>query len=198
MHVLVHTINTIINRPEGAKASAQGNALSDCRDLNRSSEGASSVIKYIIMPQSLSKVYLHIIFSTKYRRNLIDETIENELFDYLGGVCKRMDSPPVQVGGYQNHVHILCLFSRKISQSKLLEEIKKRSSKWIKMKGIKYADFYWQDGYGVFSVEPNDLDRVIRYIQNQKAHHLKKDFKREFRQFLMAYKIEYDERYLWD
>jgi len=95
------------------------------------------------MAQSLSKVYTHIIFSTKHRRNLIDEAIQPDLFDYLGGICKGLECNPVQVGGYLSHVHILCLLSRKISPMKLLEEVKKRSSLWIKTIGEKYNNFYW-------------------------------------------------------
>ena len=150
------------------------------------------------MPQSLSKVYTHIIFSTKYRQHLIDDQIEHELFNYLGGVCQALECHPVQVGGYQNHVHILCLLSRKIAQVKLLEEVKKRSSKWIKTRDKKYAGFYWQDGYGIFSVNPRKIDVVARYIKNQKVHHQTLSFKEEFRRFLIKYHVEFDERYVWD
>ena len=150
------------------------------------------------MPQSLSKVYTHIIFSTKYRQNLIDDSIENELFDYLGGVCQALECHPVQVGGYRNHVHILCLLSRKIAQVTLLEEVKKRSSKWIKTKDDQYSGFYWQDGYGIFSVNPRKVDVVVRYIKNQKAHHQKIGFKQEFRRFLIRNRVDFDERFVWD
>lgn len=149
------------------------------------------------MPQSLSKVYTHIIFSTKNRQNLIDENIESQLFDYLGGVCKALECNPVQVGGCKNHVHILCLLSKKVAQAELLEEVKKRSSKWIKTKDVKYSNFYWQDGYGIFSVNPRKVDIVMRYILNQKKHHQKVGFKKEFRNFLIKYHVEFDERYLW-
>ena len=150
------------------------------------------------MAQSLSKVYAHIIFSTKKRRNLIDESIEPALFNYLGGVCKAFECFPVQVGGYRNHVHILCVQSKKITQIKLLEEVKKRSSKWIKTQDSRYSDFYWQDGYGIFSVSPARVEQVANYIRNQKKHHEKLSFKQEFRRFLKAYQVEYDERYIWD
>lgn len=112
------------------------------------------------MGQSLSKVYVHIIFSTKKIHNLIDDQIENQLFEYLGGICRGLDCTPIQIGGYKDHVHILCQLSNKITQSKLLEEIKKRSSKWIKSKGTQYNNFYWQLGYGIFSVNPTQLDNV--------------------------------------
>ncbi len=149
------------------------------------------------MPQSLSKVYVH-IFSTKYRQNLIDDSIKHVLFEYLGGICKGLDCNPLKVGGYHDHVHILCMLSRKIALMTLLEELKKQSSKWIKTKGQQYADFYWQSGYGVFSVNPHETDYVVNYIMNQEEHHRKVPFQDEFRAFLKKYEIEYDERYVWD
>ena len=150
------------------------------------------------MPQSLSKVYVHIIFSTKNRQNLIDDGIKNSLFEYLGGICKGLECNPVKVGGHKNHVHLLCLLSRKVSQMRLLEEVKKRSSKWIKKKGAAYANFYWQDGYGVFSVNPTEIDKVIDYIELQQEHHKHTSFQEEFIAFLKKYRVEYDEHYIWD
>jgi putative transposase len=150
------------------------------------------------MSQSLSKVCTHIIFSTKYRQPLIDEKIENELWCYIGGICNQLECIPVRIGGYVDHVHILCVLSRKIAVMKLLQEVKQSSSKWIKTKGQEYEDFYWQDGYGVFSVNPTGLDVVARYIANQKPHHQKRTFKDEYRGFLKKYNVEYDERYVWD
>ena len=94
------------------------------------------------MPQSLSKVYVHITFSTKYRQNLIDDNISERLYEYLGGICKGLECNPIKVGGHKDHVHILCLLSRKVAQMKLLEEVKKRSSKWVKTIDDKYNNFY--------------------------------------------------------
>jgi len=150
------------------------------------------------MPQSLSKVYVHITFSTKNRQFLIDDHIETSLFEYLGGICKGMECNPIKVGGYRDHVHVLCLLSRKVAQMKLLEELKKQSSKWIKTKGESYSNFYWQDGYGIFSVNPKEIDIVVKYIDNQKDHHKKTGFQDELRAFLIQYKMEFDEKYLWD
>jgi putative transposase len=116
------------------------------------------------MSQSLTKVYVHITFSTKYRVHLIDENINSTLFEYLGGICKDLECYPVQVGGYLDHVHILCLLSKKITQSNLLESLKRQSSKWIKTKGSIYSNFYWQNGYGIFSVNPSNIDKVKNYI----------------------------------
>lgn len=150
------------------------------------------------MPQSLVKNYLHIVFSTKNRYPFIKKTIQEELFAYLGGVCKELGCNPIQVGGYTNHVHILCLLSQKIALMDLLEETKSHSSKWIKTKGKDYENFYWQRGYGAFSVNPKGLEIVRNYILTQEQHHKKKTFEDEYRSFLKEYEIEYDERYVWD
>lgn len=149
------------------------------------------------MAQSLSKVYVHITFSTKNRQNLIDEKIKTSLFQYLGGVCKGLECNPVRVGGYSDHVHILCLLSRKVTQMDLLEELKKQSSKWIKNQGSAYSNFYWQDGYGIFSVNPTQVNVVEEYIENQEEHHKSVSFQDELRALLKKYKVEYDERYIW-
>ena len=150
------------------------------------------------MAQSLVRNYIHLVFSTKHRSPFIDESVENELFNYLGGVCKKLECQPIIVGGHLDHVHILCLLSKKIALIKLLEEVKSHSSKWIKTKGEKYSNFYWQDGYGAFSVNPKEVEVVVKYITTQKAHHSKKTFQTELLQFLKEYNVEYDERYLWE
>jgi len=103
----------------------------------------------------------------------------------------------VIVGGYKDHIHILCMLSKKIALSKLMEELKAHSSKWIKTKGDAYKNFYWQDGYGAFSVNPSQVEVVINYIAKQKEHHGKKKFQDEYRAILDKYAIEYDERYVW-
>lgn len=150
------------------------------------------------MSQSLSKIYVHLIFSTKNRVPLISDDIKDELFNYLGGVCRNLECNPLQVGGYKDHVHILCLFSKKITLIKLLEEIKSSSSKWIKTKDGKFSNFYWQSGYGAFSVNPAEIEVVKTYIQNQEKHHKLKSFQEEYRAFLKKYDVEYSEEYVWD
>lgn len=124
--------------------------------------------------------------------------MEAELHAYLGGICKKLECHPIQVGGYTDHIHLLCMLSKKIALMKLLEEVKSHSSKWIKTKGEDYMDFYWQDGYGAFSVNPSEVDVVVKYIANQKEHHRQKTFQEEYRVFLKKYQVAYDERYVWD
>lgn len=129
------------------------------------------------MGQSLSQIYIHIIFSTKKRKPLILPEVEKELHAFLGGICNRLDSTPLKIGGTANHVHILCKLSKKVALMKLLEDVKSHSSSWVKTKSDKLKNFYWQDGYGAFSVNPAEVDVVINYIANQKEHHKQKSFK---------------------
>ncbi|MFW5850679.1 MAG: IS200/IS605 family transposase [Bacteroidota bacterium] len=150
------------------------------------------------MPQALVKNHIHITFSTKNRYPFIDKAIAKELHSYLGGICKNLESYPVEIGGVSDHVHILCLLSRKIALMKLIEELKTHTSLWIKKQGIMYQNFYWQRGYGGFSVNPSNIENVRKYILNQEVHHERKTFKNEYRLLLKKHNVEYDERYVWD
>lgn len=151
------------------------------------------------MPQSLAKVILHIVFSTKNRYPFLsDKTVRNELHAYIGGICNNLDCQVIIVGGVEDHIHILCSLSRNISIAELVGDMKRSSSKWIKTKGGIVTKFAWQNGYGVFSVDQHDIERVRAYIADQEEHHRKKLFQDEYRNFLNEYKMEYDERYVWD
>ena len=150
------------------------------------------------MGQSLVKNYMHLVFSTKNRQPLIFPPIEERLHQYLGGICNDLNSQVLQVGGYHDHVHILCNVSKTISVSKLVQEIKGRSSIWIKKESPVTEHFYWQNGYGAFSVGRSELDRTVLYIQNQKTHHGLIGYQDEMRTILRAYDLEWDERYYWD
>ena len=120
--------------------------------------------------QSLTKICVHLIFSTKYRQPLIDDAIKPELFAYLSGICQELECYPIRVGGHNDHVHIECMLSKKIALRNLLEETKKCSSKRIKTKGEQYLNFYWQRGYAAFSVKLSEMDVLARYIDNQEEH----------------------------
>ena len=150
------------------------------------------------MGQSLVKNYIHIVFSTKYRQPLIQQPVEAEPHTYLGGICNKLDCQAIIVGGYTDHIHILCMLSKKITLMKLVEELKSHSSKWIKTKGTTYKNFYWQIGYGAFSVNPSQIETVVAYISNQHEHHKKKTFQEEYRAILKKYNVTYDEKYVWD
>lgn len=151
------------------------------------------------MPQSLSAVYLHVIFSTKNREPwLTDSTLSSETHAYLGGVSKQLDCPPVIVGGVADHVHLLARFGRVITQSDWVKELKRVSSRWIKERDGRMAGFAWQAGYGVFSVSPSASEDVETYIRNQEEHHRKVTFQDEFRKFLQKHRVDWDEQYVWD
>ena len=150
------------------------------------------------MGQSLVNNYIHIIFSTKNRQPFIHPPYDIELYAYLAGICKNLECTPIKIGGYTDHVHVLCLLSKKVTLVKLLEELKSHSSKWMKSKDESLNNFYWQDGYGAFSVNPSQVDVVIEYITNQHTHNAKATFQDEYRAFLKKYRIEYDEKYVWD
>ena len=149
------------------------------------------------MGQSLVQNHIHIVFSTKHRQELIHPPVEQELHAYLGEICNRLDCKSIVVGGYTDHVHILCKLSKKIALMNLFEELKSHSSKWIKSKGVAYENFYWQDGYSAFSVDAEEVNNLIWYIKNQHEHHSKKTFQDEYRAFLEKQQIDYDERYVW-
>jgi len=151
------------------------------------------------MPQSHSAVFLHLIFSTKNREPwLRDVELRGELHAYLGGVSKKLDCPPVIVGGVEDHVHLLARFGRGVNQSDWVKELKRVSNRWIKERDAKMAGFAWQAGFGVFSVSPSALDAVERYIAGQEEHHRKTSFQDEYRAFLRKHRVEWDEGYVWD
>lgn len=159
---------------------------------------AASALNFHIMSQSFRKLYVHIVFSTKVRISFIDDQIEQQLFAYLGGIAKNMECPPVKIGGYRNHVHILCILSQNVLLMKLVEKIKSGSSQWIKNQGRKYQHFYWQSGYAAFSVSPSNVQAVIDYIRLQKDHHRRVSYQEEFIDFLKINQMEFDERYIWE
>jgi len=150
------------------------------------------------MAQSLVKNYVHVVFSTKHRQPLIHPPIEQELHAYLGGICNALECYPITIGGYVDHVHLLCMLSKKIAMMKFLEEIKAHSSKWIKTKSADVQNFYWQDGYGAFSVSPTHVDALKTYIAGQHAHHGKIGYQDELRHLFEKNHVEFDERYVWD
>ena len=150
------------------------------------------------MPQSLAKVHLHIVFSTKNREPLIHADVERELYAYMASICEELKCPVSKIAGIEDHVHIACCLSRTITIATLLEEVKRSSSKWIKTKSSAYKKFAWQIGYGAFSFGESQLQNVVRYINDQKEIHKNKSYKDEFRGLLKKYKVDYDERYVWD
>jgi REP element-mobilizing transposase RayT len=148
--------------------------------------------------QSLSNILIHIIFSTKKRTPFIKSDVEKDLYSYIVGIAKEYGSHVYEIGGVEDHIHILASLSRTITISKLIEELKKGSSKWMKTKGAQYFDFSWQHGYCALSIGYSGLGALRKYIQNQKEHHKKTFFQDEIRQFLNKYQIPFDEKYIWE
>jgi REP element-mobilizing transposase RayT len=150
------------------------------------------------MPQSLSAVYIHLVFSTKHRQPFLhDEALRKDLHSFLGGTSKTLECPPLIVGGVEDHIHLLARFGRTITQAEWVKELKRVSNLWLKEEG-GLANFEWQSGYADFSVSQSNLDQVTTYIANQEKHHRKMSFQDEVRGLLTKHKIEWDERYVWD
>jgi putative transposase len=152
-----------------------------------------------VMPQSLSSIYVHLVFSTKERRPFFGERpLREGLHDQLGAISKRLDCLPVRIGGVEDHVHLLCGLGRRISPADWVKELKRVSNLWLKEQGSDYARFEWQNGYAVFSVSRSNLERVRRYVAEQELHHRKLSFQDELRALLSRHELAYEERYLWD
>jgi putative transposase len=129
---------------------------------------------------------------------LQDKQLRERMHAYLAGTCNGLDSPCVIVGGIEDHVHILCRLSRTHTVADTVKELKRTSSKWVKTQSPDVRAFHWQDGYGAFSVSPSHVEPLKRYIARQEQHHKRDTFQDEFRRLLEKYRIEYDERYVWD
>jgi len=150
------------------------------------------------MSQSLTQLYVHLVFSTKNRAHIILPEVQAELYSYMGGILNNIDCTPIQIGGITDHMHILSCLSKKITLINMVEEVKRSSSKWLKTKSPELAEFYWQNGYGAFTVGHTQIPIVVKYIQNQQQHHAKRSFQDEYRLFLRKYQIPFDEKYVWD
>ena len=150
------------------------------------------------MAQSVSSILIHLVFSTKNREPLITPTVEIELHPYMAKIFRELKSPSLSIGGTTDHVHILFSLARVITIADLVEEVKTNTSKWIKTKGREFKNFHWHRGYGGFSIGQSNVAALKRYIRGQRQHHRRVTFQDEYRQFLKAYGIDYDERYVWD
>jgi len=150
------------------------------------------------MPQSLSSVLIHLVFSTKNRQPLITPAIEPELFKYLATELRNMDCPSLAINGTTDHVHILFALSRTMTIANVVKSIKGSTSRWIKPRSPELRSFEWQAGYGAFSIGRSQVEQVKRYLARQKVHHRKLSFQDEFRALLLKYEVPYDEKYVWD
>lgn len=149
------------------------------------------------MAQSLSNLFVHVVFHTKHSKKIIRNEVQAELYAYMASIIKDNESIPIIINGVEDHVHILCIMSKNIALSKLVELVKKHSSRWIKTKGYYYRSFGWQNGYAGFSVSPSEHDEIKDYIVLQETHHKKITFQEEYIELLKQEGIEYKEEYLW-
>jgi REP element-mobilizing transposase RayT len=149
------------------------------------------------MPQSLSCLLLHLIFSTKDRFPLLrDDDLLTRTHAYLGGILREADCPLLTIGGTADHVHAFFQLSRTLQVAKLVELIKSNSSRWVKTQGIH--NFAWQRGYACFSVGKSQAEAVATYIRNQAEHHRHISYQDEVREFFRRYEVAFDVRYVWD
>jgi putative transposase len=133
------------------------------------------------MGQSLSKLYVHLIFSTRGREPLLLGALRSQMHAYFAAVLKNYDCPAIKVGGTADHVHGLFRLSKNRALADVVEEVKASSSPWIKTQGRGLGGFHWQNGYGGFSVSPGELEQLAKYIDRQEARHRSLSFQEEYR-----------------
>jgi REP element-mobilizing transposase RayT len=150
------------------------------------------------MPQSLAKVYIHLIFSTKNRERVLPDEIRPDLHAYMGGTLNGLGCTPIEINSEPDHAHLLYLMTRTETLSNVIGQVKKSSNDWLRARDAAFSDFFWQGGYGAFSVSQSAVGDVRKYIRTQREHHRRVSFQDEFRAFLNRYEIEFDERYVWD
>ena len=149
------------------------------------------------MAQTLTRLLVHVVFSTKNRGKLILEDVESDLYRYIGGICRNQESPLFAMGGTENHVHLLVSLSKTVAMSELVMQIKRDSSKWIKSRSPRFSGFQWQEGYAAFSIGESQVERVRAYIERQKLKHQTVTFEDELLAFLVKYRVPYDPQYIW-
>ena len=150
------------------------------------------------MSQSLVKNLIHLVFSTKHRAPMISSTVRVPLHKYMAGILENCQSTALLTNSVADHVHTLFSLSKNWALKDVVEELKKGSSKWMKTQGDSFAEFYWQAGYGAFSVSESAVPRVKRYIAAQEEHHCRVTFQDEFRELCRRHGVALDERYVWD
>jgi putative transposase len=150
------------------------------------------------MPQSLARLHVHLIFSTKHRAPLLRDPVRDALHRYMAVVLQNAGCPPALINSVEDHVHILFDLGRTVAVSTAVEDVKKSSSKWIKTQGVPYASFAWQAGYGAFAVSESNVEAVRAYIADQREHHQKRTYQEEYRALLERHGVAFDERYVWD
>ena len=149
------------------------------------------------MPNTYTQIHIQFVFAVKYRASQIDKTWKNDLHKYITGIIQNNNHKLLQINSMPDHIHILTGMRPGQAMSDLAQKVKVESSKWIKEQKLCKSPFYWQEGFGAFSYSKSHVDDVIRYIQNQEKHHEKETFLQEYRRFLAAFEIEWEEQYIF-
>ncbi|MDI1324780.1 MAG: IS200/IS605 family transposase [Algoriphagus sp.] len=149
------------------------------------------------MPNTYTQIHIHLIFAVKFRKALIHSELKERLHQYLTGMIQNNDHKMLQINSMPDHIHMLIGLRPVQSLSSLVQNIKNESSKWINTNQLCDSRFQWQNGFGAFSYSKSQINNVIKYIQNQEQHHLKKTFLEEYVSFLEAFEIDWDEKYIF-
>ena len=147
---------------------------------------------------SFSKLTYHIIFATRYRRKTIRPELQHRLYEYIGGIVRKQKGHLIEIGGVEDHIHILANLSPVAAISDSIRDIKANSAKWMNELPERKDKFEWQKGYGAFTVSASQIESVCKYVQNQKEHHRVKSFEEEYIEFLQRHGIEFERRYLFE
>jgi REP element-mobilizing transposase RayT len=150
------------------------------------------------MPQSLAKIYIHLVFSTRNRERVLADGDGPDLHAYIGGILNGLGCIPLEINTEPDHAHILFISGRTMALSEVVGGVKKSATDWLRARSPRYAGFHWQSGYGAFSVSQSAVATVRNYIRNQREHHRGKPFEDEYRAMLEKHGMEYDERYVWE
>jgi putative transposase len=150
------------------------------------------------MAQSLSALYIHMVFSTKDRVLFLDDNLRDEINAYLLGILKNQGCPSIMTNSEKDHVHSLFVLPRTKPVANIAKTLKESSSQWMKGQGVDYHKFSWQRGYGAFSVSQSNVGTVTKYIAHQAEHHRRMSFQDEYRLLLEKHGIEWNEKYVWD
>ena len=150
------------------------------------------------MPQSISKIHRHLVFSTTGRERVIADEIRPVLHEYMGGILRNKECKPIEINTEPDHAHVLFCLGRAVTVAEVVGNLKQGSTLWLREQGPRYHMFQWQAGYGVFAVSHSNVEAAREYIRNQREHHRKSTFQDEFRAFLRKHDEEWDERYVWD
>lgn len=150
------------------------------------------------MPQSLAKIYIHLVFSTKNRGRVLPDDLRTDLHAYMGGTLNGLGCVPIEINSEPDHAHLLFVMTRTVSLSDVVGQLKQSANDWLRSRGLALVHFHWQGGYGAFSVSQSAVEEVRDYIRKQREHHQCISFQDELRALLKRYEVEYDERYVWD